>query len=355
MDNGVYWDNDEEGIAEGALQRIQRIQRIYEEFQQRAAVAVRIQRRYPERVNPADRLTDAVFKSHFRLDKLSALRLVDLLGLHQLESNRGLPLHPMQSLCICLSHFAGGQFQRVSALCGGEVSKSSAQRCITKVRDRILELKNEYIKMPTREEREETAAFMLEKYHLPGFAYGIDGMVVKFEELPRGIPQAPGYPVAQSFWTRKDCPGVPVLTLGNHRHLILATDQVYIYQCVGSGSAWMRKLCLDPDPDKELQFRIRIQLKVNEHRVSDPHMFSCGSGSRIPIMSIWTHHPPPTPHLPPPTTHHPPPTTHHTLPTTHHLPPRAVDPHSFYAYPDPSVFLNDAPHLDPGLGPAKPN
>ena len=146
---------------------------------------MRIQRRYPERVNPADRLTDAVFKSHFRLDKLSALRLVDLLGLHQLESNRGLPLHPMQSLCICLSHFAGGQFQRVSALCGGEVSKSSAQRCITKVRDRILELKNEYIKIPTREEREETAAFMLEKYHLPGFAYGIDGMVVKFEELAR--------------------------------------------------------------------------------------------------------------------------------------------------------------------------
>ena len=111
MDNGVDWDNDEEGIAEGALQRIQRIQHIYEEFQQRAAVAVRIQRRYPERVNPADRLTDAVFKSHFRLDKLSALRLVDLLGLHQLESNRGLPLHSMQALCICLSHFARDSFR----------------------------------------------------------------------------------------------------------------------------------------------------------------------------------------------------------------------------------------------------
>ena len=36
-----------------------------------------------------------------------------------------------------------------------------------------------------------------------------------------------------------------------------------------------------------------------------------------------------------------------------------MDPHSFYADPDPAVFLNadpdPDPDPDPGLGPAKPN
>ena len=32
-----------------------------------------------------------------------------------------------------------------------------------------------------------------------------------------------------------------------------------------------------------------------------------------------------------------------------------MDPHSFYADPDPAVFLNADPDPDPGLGPAKPN
>ena len=31
----------------------------------------------------------------------------------------------------------------------------------------------------------------------------------------------------------------------------------------GSGSAWIRNFCLDPDP--ELKFQIRIQQKVKEH------------------------------------------------------------------------------------------
>ena len=34
-------------------------------------------------------------------------------------------------------------------------------------------------------------------------------------------------------------------------------------QCCGSGSAWIRYFCLDPDP--ELKFWIWIQQKVKEH------------------------------------------------------------------------------------------
>ena len=36
-----------------------------------------------------------------------------------------------------------------------------------------------------------------------------------------------------------------------------------LVQCCGSGSAWIRNFCLDPDP--ELKFQIRIQQKVKEH------------------------------------------------------------------------------------------
>ena len=118
MDNGVDYQIDHEGMFddESPLQRIQRFQRIYEDFQR--VVAVRIPKSYPPRVNPADNLTDAVFKSHFRFDKMTVLRLVDELGLHH-ENNRGLPMNPQQALCICLCHLAGGHFQRISALCIG--------------------------------------------------------------------------------------------------------------------------------------------------------------------------------------------------------------------------------------------
>ena len=34
---------------------------------------------------------------------------------------------------------------------------------------------------------------------------------------------------------------------------------------------------------------------------------------------------------------------------------RAVDPHSFYADPDPAVFLNVDPDPDPDPGPVEPN
>ena len=224
MDNGVDYEMDREGLFddESPLQRIVRINRIHEDFQR--AVAVRVPNTYPPRVDPAEMMSDAVFKSHFRFDKQSVVRLVDELGLHR-ENNRGLPINPQQALCICLCHLAGGHYQRISALCIGNVSKSTAHYAIKDVRSRILQLKSTYMKMPTRQEREETAAYVLEKYKLPGFAYGIDGMLVKFEQLPRGIPVGAGYPVAQSFWTRKACPGIPAPTLGNERHLILAVDK----------------------------------------------------------------------------------------------------------------------------------
>ena len=167
---------------------------------------------YPRRRNPADCFTDTEFKKHFRLDKVSAERLVDILGLRR-ENNRGLPLDPVQELSICLNHFAGGQFQRISGMCE-DVSASTAHTAIQFVRQQILELKSEFIRLLTPEECRATACYNAEKFRLPGFAYAIDGVFVNFNELPRGIPVGPGYPNKQSFFNRKHKPAINVLILG---------------------------------------------------------------------------------------------------------------------------------------------
>ena len=129
-------------------------------------------------------MSDFNFKRTFRVDKMTAVRLVHMLQLHR-ENNRGLPLlpfHPEQALCIALNHFAGGHFQRVSAYCG-DVSVAGAHQAIVRVRNKILELKEEYVHLPT-------AIDIEEKYRLPGFAYAVGGMLVSFDEAPRNIPQA---------------------------------------------------------------------------------------------------------------------------------------------------------------------
>ena len=135
MANALLFRDEDDGIWYGDILRILDIDEQYG-----GQAVERIPNVYPPRVDPADILTDDVFKSHFRINKLTALHLADVLGLHAPENNRGSPLNAQHSLCICLNHFAGGHYQRVTALCGSQVSKSSAQRQIKRVRSKLLEL-----------------------------------------------------------------------------------------------------------------------------------------------------------------------------------------------------------------------
>ena len=48
-----------------------------------------------------------------------------------------------------------------------------------------------------------TASQLEEAYHVPGFAYGIDGRHVLFDCAPCGIPEGPGYPNLQNFFDIK--------------------------------------------------------------------------------------------------------------------------------------------------------
>ena len=69
-----------------------------------------------------------------------------------------------------------------------------------------------------------TARRLERRFGLPDFAMGIDGMLCRFEEAPRGIPVGPGYPVKQSFWSRKMFYGKNVLIVGNDKRIIYALD-----------------------------------------------------------------------------------------------------------------------------------
>ena len=53
--------------------------------------------------------------------------------------------------------------------------------------------------MPSTEEMVETSTMMQERFHLPRFAMAVDGMMVRFVEAPRGLPQGMH---KQQFWCR---------------------------------------------------------------------------------------------------------------------------------------------------------
>jgi hypothetical protein len=98
------------------------------------------------RLDPILQLSDTEFKRNYRLDKTSVVRLTNMLRpTLQRASYRGRPLTTEQEVCVALLHYAGGQFQRVSALCGG-IGQATVWRSIQRVTNAICELKDEFIR-----------------------------------------------------------------------------------------------------------------------------------------------------------------------------------------------------------------
>jgi DDE superfamily endonuclease len=182
----------------------------------------RPRRVYNPRIEPTVVLSDFDFKRHFRFSKDAVVFIADLLELER-PTDRGLPLTPVQSVCLALNQYAGAHFTRVSAYCGN-VSYHGAWAAIDRVTDALCALKDVVIVMPTIEEMEMTSRRMCDKYHLPGFAYAVDGMFVRFDGAPRGIPEGPGFPNKQSFFTRKMFYGINTMVVANDKKLILGLD-----------------------------------------------------------------------------------------------------------------------------------
>ncbi len=111
-------------------------------------------------------------------------------------SNRGWPLNPIQQVCIALGFYG---IAHIAGLCGG-VSQKAAWRAVRRVTRAIKVLKPEFIRMPTDQEYAATVQHLLNRFHLPGFAFGVDCTYVKFEDAPRVIPPNT---MTQYFWNRK--------------------------------------------------------------------------------------------------------------------------------------------------------
>jgi hypothetical protein len=93
-------------------------------------------------------LNDAEFRRTFRFSKDGVDALV--LMLHdQLSFDDGCndPVTPLQQVLVALYHYAGGHFQRTSALCAG-ISQPTACRIIHHVSRALCEHKAEHIYMP---------------------------------------------------------------------------------------------------------------------------------------------------------------------------------------------------------------
>lgn len=68
-----------------------------------------------DRVNPIEAFTDYDFLKFYRLSKQTVIELAQLVSpLLDKPNNRGLPLNPLQCVCLTLSFLASAAFQRIT-------------------------------------------------------------------------------------------------------------------------------------------------------------------------------------------------------------------------------------------------
>ena len=79
--------------------------------------------------------------------------------------------------------------------------RSAAHICVHKfTKAVVVNLKQQYLHLPNLAKLRENERFNFNKYHLPGFAFGIDGVFFPFASKPRGLPPGTN---PQRFFTRQ--------------------------------------------------------------------------------------------------------------------------------------------------------
>ncbi len=130
----------------------------------------------------------------------------------------------LQQVLVALNHYAGGAFQRTTAICGG-VSQPTVSRVVKRVSQAICEHKRHHLKMPTEAQLLRTAGNMNERFKLPRFGYAVEGMMARFDSEPRGIPVVPERPLdPQDFFSRKGFHAINCQVICNDQFLILDLD-----------------------------------------------------------------------------------------------------------------------------------
>ena len=83
----------------------------------------------------------------------------------------------------------GASFQRQGTIFSG-VGLGTLNRSLHKFTKAVIAvLKADYLHLPTMEMLRKNDQYIRNKYNLPGFGWGVDGVLFPFEEKPRRIPQ----------------------------------------------------------------------------------------------------------------------------------------------------------------------
>ena len=133
-------------------------------------------------------LPDNLFKLHFRISKANVRRVTDLVRRKLTLNSRGSPLSPENHVLVTLMQLGGASFQRITGLASGGISQSCARSATLRTIDAFFELRNNWIKWPTQAEMDDTSLRMFSKYGIPNFFAGIDGCHMRFQKMPKKIP-----------------------------------------------------------------------------------------------------------------------------------------------------------------------
>ena len=97
------------------LSRRRRFQIEEEEEEEEDEQRPRLPRQLLDRVNPLEAFTDYDFIKFYRLSKQTVIELAQIVTpLLEKPNNRGLPLSPLQCICLTLSFLGSAAFQRIT-------------------------------------------------------------------------------------------------------------------------------------------------------------------------------------------------------------------------------------------------
>jgi len=182
-------------------------------------IPVREPKQLWDRQNPLISFKNEEFYQHFRFSKENLLKVVDFIQEDlQFPNNRGLPLSPLQQVCLTLSYYTSGCYLRAAGYFIG-VKRACACTTQKRVSSALCKKSHHLIKLPRPEELREAANDLCTQFGIPNCPLGVDGTHIRLEnspiqdDLPEGV-----HP--QDFWCRKQFFSLNVQLIGDNRHLI---------------------------------------------------------------------------------------------------------------------------------------
>ena len=116
------------------------------------------------------------------------------------QTTRRQTLSSLEKVMIGLNVMAGAHFQRVGGLIGG-VSQPTVSNTVVSFARAVNEvIRPQVLHLPTDDKMMENATMLQEKYKLPGFAFGVDGVLINFDGKPFKTPN--NRPI-QAYFSRK--------------------------------------------------------------------------------------------------------------------------------------------------------